>query len=124
KLTPMWSTPRHVVGRNVNSYKLETLDGARLEGEYSARRLREFALCEGMELTEPQKVYMEKVKKEEAKWIQEVAEEVARLQRIGRDEATELGIGGTTARMEDIVRPGFFYEDEEVEEPEARGDRR
>jgi hypothetical protein len=50
KLTPMWSTPRCVVGHNVNSYKLETLDGAKLEGEYSARRLREFVPCEGTEL--------------------------------------------------------------------------
>ena len=58
-----------MVGHNVNFYKLETLDGARLEGEYSTRRLREFVLCEGTELAEAQKVYMEKVKKEEAERI-------------------------------------------------------
>ena len=33
-------------------------------------------------------------------------------------EAAESGMGETTAGMEDIVGPGFFYEDEEVaEEP-------
>ena len=42
KLAPMWSKPRRVVERILNSYKLETLEGLPLEGEYHARRLRRF----------------------------------------------------------------------------------
>jgi hypothetical protein len=125
KLTPMWSTPRRVVGRNVNSYKLETLDGARLEGEYSARRLREFALREGTELAEAQKVYMKKVEKEEAERIREEEEEVVKLRGMDQDGVKESEMGQAGAGMEDIVGPGFFYEDddevEETEEIEGEG---
>ena len=65
KLMPMWSNPRQVVEHNVNSYRLEMLDGAWLEGEYSVRRLREFVAREGMDLAEVQKVFMERKEKEE-----------------------------------------------------------
>jgi hypothetical protein len=58
---------------------LETLDGTRLEGEHSARRLREFIPCEGTELAEVQRSYMEKIRKEEAERLQKETEEVARL---------------------------------------------
>ena len=37
KLIPMWSEPRRIVERLLNSYKLETLDGQTLDGEYHAR---------------------------------------------------------------------------------------
>jgi hypothetical protein len=36
KLVPMWSTLRRIIERLVNSYKLETLDSTKLEGEFSA----------------------------------------------------------------------------------------
>ena len=55
KLTPMWSEPHRVTERLLNSYKLETLDGKLLEGEYHARRLREFIPREGTKLAEQQK---------------------------------------------------------------------
>jgi hypothetical protein len=35
KLTPMWSPPRHVVTRKLNSYTLETLDGEPMDGLYN-----------------------------------------------------------------------------------------
>ena len=54
---------------NINSYKLETLDSAKLEGEYSARRLREFVPHEGTDLAEGQRVYMETIRKEEVEWL-------------------------------------------------------
>ena len=57
KLTPMWSEPRRVVERLLNSYKLETLNGQPLEGEYHARRLREFVPREGTELAAQQKEF-------------------------------------------------------------------
>jgi hypothetical protein len=59
KLTPMWSEPCRVTERILNSYKLETLDGQPLEGEYHARRLRGFAPREGTELAAQQKEFEE-----------------------------------------------------------------
>ena len=55
KLTPMWSKPRRVVERILNSYKLETLEGQPLDGEYHARRLRIFIPREGTELAAQQR---------------------------------------------------------------------
>ena len=55
KLSPMWSEPRRVVERMLNSYTLESLDGQLLDGEYHARRLREFKPREGTELAAQQK---------------------------------------------------------------------
>ena len=55
KLIPMWSEPRRIVERLLNSYKLETLDGQTLDGEYHARRLRKFTPREGTELATQQK---------------------------------------------------------------------
>jgi hypothetical protein len=54
KLQPMWSQPRRVVERILNSYILETLEGRRLDGEFSARRLREFIPRAGTELAKEQ----------------------------------------------------------------------
>ena len=39
KLAPLWSPPHRVTERLLNSYRLETLDGTPLDGEFSARRL-------------------------------------------------------------------------------------
>jgi hypothetical protein len=51
----MWSGPRRITERILNSYKLETLEGQPLDGEYHARRLREFIPREGTELATQQK---------------------------------------------------------------------
>jgi len=51
----MWSEPRRVSERILNSYKLEALDGQPLDGEYQARRLQEFIPREGTELASQQK---------------------------------------------------------------------
>ena len=55
KLTPMWSEPHRVSERILNSYKLETLNGQPLDGEYHARRLRRFIPREGTELAAQQR---------------------------------------------------------------------
>ena len=55
KLMPMWSKPHRVSERILNSYKLETLEGQQLDGEYHARRLRKFTPREGTELETQQK---------------------------------------------------------------------
>ncbi|KAF8234190.1 hypothetical protein L208DRAFT_1263156 [Tricholoma matsutake] len=120
KLTPMWSAPQWVVGHNVNLYKLETLDGARLEGEYSARRLREFVPREGTELAEAQKIFMERTRKEEEKRRQKETEDVARLRWMDQEDAKRLepDLQNTQAGTENIVRPTLFYEEDEAEEIE------
>ena len=55
KLAPMWSEPHRIAERMLNSYKLKTLQGQMLDGEYHARRLREFVPREGTELATQQK---------------------------------------------------------------------
>src|SRR5271168_1758462 len=47
KLLPMWSEPHRIQERMLNSYKVETLEGHLLEGEYHARRLRDFVPRDG-----------------------------------------------------------------------------
>lgn len=54
KLKPMWSEPHRIVEKLLNSYKLETLEGKQLDGEYNARRLRKFIPREGTELANQQ----------------------------------------------------------------------
>jgi hypothetical protein len=51
----MWSEPHRIREKLLNSYKLETLEGQPLDGEYHARRLREFIPREGTELAAQQK---------------------------------------------------------------------
>ena len=67
---PMWSKPRRIVERVLNSYKLETLEGLPLEGEYHARRLRRFTPREGTELAAQQK-NVEAGEATEAEWDDE-----------------------------------------------------
>ena len=55
KLTPMWSEPHRISEQLLNSYKLETLEGQPLDGEYHARRLRVFIPRDGTELATQQK---------------------------------------------------------------------
>ena len=100
----------------VNSYRLETLDGAQLEGEFSARRLREFVPRDGTDLAEAQKTYMKRVVKEEAERTRKEEEEVNSL----RKKESELSTTEVDANhhIADIIGPGFFHEEEE----EARED--
>ena len=57
KIQPMWTGPWRVVEQSLNSYKLETLEGELLRGDYSARRLRGFILREGTELAAQQEAF-------------------------------------------------------------------
>jgi len=59
KLIPMWSVPRRVVTRKLNSYTLETLDGIPLSGVYSSRRLRAFHPREGTKLAKEELARLE-----------------------------------------------------------------
>jgi hypothetical protein len=64
KLIPKWSIPRRIHSRLLNSYKLESLQGVPLQGEFSARRLRAFSPREGTKLVDDQRAH-------EAKLIEE-----------------------------------------------------
>jgi hypothetical protein len=50
KLAPMWSVPRRVSTRKLNSYVLETLASVPLNGTFHARQLRAFEPREGTKL--------------------------------------------------------------------------
>ena len=51
----MWSEPHRISEKMLNSYKLETLEGQPIDGEFHARRLRRFIPREGTELAAQQK---------------------------------------------------------------------
>jgi hypothetical protein len=114
----MWSASQHVAGHNVNSYKLETLDGARLAGEYSARRLQEFIPREGTELAEAQKVFMERMKAGEAERRQKETEEVAELRMTEREgiERLALDMRGACTDTRNMVQLDLFDQEKEVQE--------
>jgi hypothetical protein len=65
KLQVMWLGPHRVKEQILNSYRLETLEGAPLEGKFNARRLRVFEPREGTELAAQQEAFMEKLRQEE-----------------------------------------------------------
>jgi hypothetical protein len=62
KLQAIWLGPHRVSKRILNSYKLETLEGTPLEGEFNARCLRAFEPRAGTELAAQQEAFMEKLR--------------------------------------------------------------
>jgi hypothetical protein len=114
KLAPRWSIPRRITERLANSYRLETLDGAQLEGEFSARRLREFIPREGTDLAEAQKEFMKRATEEEIERTRREKEEMDILRRTENNPDRTMNHD-----MPDTIGPGFFYEeDEEITEGE------
>jgi hypothetical protein len=59
KMIPKWSQPYRIKTRIRNAYKLERLDGEEAEGEFSARRLREFIPKPGGKLETEQEGWLE-----------------------------------------------------------------
>ena len=57
--------PHQVLARHLNSYDLESLDGDKIPGSFSARRLRRFFPKEGMKLAEEQRVVLEQCAEEQ-----------------------------------------------------------
>ena len=89
KLAPMWSGPHRISEKMLNSYKLETLDGQPLDGEYHARRLREFVPREGTELALQQKEF-EARKAEENRRETDVEEDTEEAEESSEAEAQEF----------------------------------
>jgi hypothetical protein len=114
-----------------NSYKLETLDSALLDGEFSARQLHEFIPRDGMELAEQQKEFMKWVKKEEMEQRKQEEEMITKMRELGsrsreRHGNDDSGLGGITEIGLDGNGQGFFYDKdmpEEVEEGDSIADR-
>jgi hypothetical protein len=67
KLLPKWSEPRRVTRREVNSYRLATLEGEEISGRFSARRLREFVPKKGTRLAVEQEEVQKREDEEERK---------------------------------------------------------
>lgn len=65
KLIPKWSVPHRIAERLRNAYKLQTVQGTQLTGDYSARRLRAFEPREGTKLHEDQENYMQRLREQE-----------------------------------------------------------
>jgi hypothetical protein len=83
KLIPKWSQPYQIHKRIQNAYKLERLDGTEVEGEFSARRLREFTPKPGGKLED-----------EQAEWLKDNPEsEEAEAVRTPLFARGEHGIG-------------------------------
>jgi hypothetical protein len=94
KLTPMWSEPRRVSEKMLNSYKLETLEGQSLDGEYHARRLRGFTPREGTELAAQQKEV-------EARGIEEINTRAEMEEVVNSENECEERVDEQEESMED-----------------------
>ena len=123
KITPLWSPPRRVAERLLNSYKLETLDGTALEGLFNARRLRGFMPREGTELAAQQKLFEEELVSQESEETGQGEVQGTEMTRIEGEEAAEEELKDAEreetelerTEMEELDRGedvGFFYEDE------------
>ena len=135
KLTPLWSPPRRIAERLLNSYRLETLEGTLLDGLFNTRHLRGFQLREGMELAMQQKEYEGNLASQ-ASGVVELDKAGVVVPAEGEREGVaddDLG-GGEKVAKEDLEESdwedkeleaqvdngdsgvGFFYNDEEEEE--------
>ena len=91
KILPKWSEPHRITERLSNSYKIATLSGIPLAGEFSARRLRAFIPRTGTELDRNQRGFMEQMGKaqEEQPGKGRTGEDRARESETEEEEAQE-----------------------------------
>lgn len=121
KLLPKWGQVRRVVSREVNSYKLASLEGLVLKGRFSARRLRRFETRPGTTLDDEQKALeaaatllrsVGTLSKDES---EDVLEE-------GVEDTEEAPVESEQRQDEDEREPEDDAEsDEEVENPQSNG---
>lgn len=107
KIVPKWSVPRRIRGRLLNSYKLESLEGTLLQGEFSARRLRAFTPRAGTKLAKDQLAHEEQLTKREG---------------VQENESNELESGRSTEGQDIEVDIEEEIEDEDEEEQTEDGD--
>jgi hypothetical protein len=101
KLTPLWSEPHRIIEKLLNSYKLETLEGQQLDGEYHARRLRGFVPREGTELATQQKEIETRLKEQDKEDEEQETERMDdATEECGEnaiDDTEETGVESSTA---------------------------
>jgi hypothetical protein len=113
KLAPMWSSPRRISARKLNSYTLETLEGVPLNGLFNVRRLRAFKPRDGTKLA-----LAEASRKEAAgdnAGLDEGADRVEEEDQITREVGDEvedrldgvLEVEDTSSYNEDLEGMGF-----------------
>ena len=133
KLAPLWSPPHRIAERLLNSYRLETLNGTPLDGEFNARRLRGFTPKEGTELAARQKEFEDKLTAQEPNAevsgnAEKAVTASSSRERIAEEEPGESSLEDFELEDEDMEEPddengrdrvGFFYEEEEDEEQEG-----
>jgi hypothetical protein len=83
KILPKWSPPYRITSKALNSYTIETLIGAPVNGRFSARRLRRFWPREGTELARAQKQVEERCRAEEEE------QERVELKKIAEERQAE-----------------------------------
>ena len=123
KIAPMWSPPRRIAERLLNSYKLETLDGTPLDGLYHARRLRSFVPREGTLLAAEQKKLEEALASSEPKESEDARPEDAAQEDIeqedsGQEDSEARSLEKEYEEGQDEDDEGFFYDDKEEMLPE------
>jgi hypothetical protein len=116
KILPKWSPPYRVVTRNLNSYTLETLIGAPINGRFSARRLRRFWPREGTELARAQKEVEGRCSKEEEEREKEELTKIEVERRLGEVTREENEVGGGQQLAEKNDDEDDEYTDEEQAE--------
>jgi hypothetical protein len=116
KILPKWSPPYRVFARNLNSYTLETLIGAPVNGNFSARRLRRFLPREGTELARAQKEVEERCSKEEEEREKEELTKIEVERRLGEVTREENEVGGGQQLAEKNDDEDDEYTDEEQAE--------
>jgi transposase InsO family protein len=125
KIAPMWSPPRRIAERLLNSYKLETLEGTPLDGLYHARRLRRFIPREGTSLAAEQKKLEEALASTEPKKSDvTVPEDTAQAETAQEEpgESEQEDPESRSSEWEDYSddrdegNTGFFHENEDEEE--------
>jgi hypothetical protein len=104
KLVPKWSIPHRIHSRILNSYRLETLQGKPIRGEFSARRLRAFYPREGTKLEEEQRNYAIRLGEEtNGKEVEEKMTEEGAREKLGgtKSEEDEEELDGNGTDEED-----------------------
>jgi len=124
KLSPLWSPPRRVTERLLNSYKLEMLEGNSLNGLFHTRHLRSFTPREGTALAMAQEKVEEALPSKGLEDAEVVTPRKEMPEELNHGEAEDLVLGGSEDEDQDGEEgnsgTGFFYEDKD-EEPEEEG---
>ena len=108
KLLPKWSCPYRISSRLRNAYKLETLTGTPLSGEFSTQQLQAFIPREGTSLHEEQLAYM--------KNLNGKGPEESLVQEENDNEVEMIDTGGGRSDEEDKT------DDEDKTDKEDMGD--